>query len=73
MAIGTNILLIAVGAALALAFGLSTLGLFIGASGVLGLLVTLAISASSPEAGEIAQRREEQRGDPYIGGMTNKL
>jgi hypothetical protein len=40
---------------------------------VLGLFVTLAMSASSPEAGEIAQRREEQRGDPYIGGLTNKL
>jgi hypothetical protein len=73
MMIGTNILLMAVGAVLVLVFGLSTLGLLIGAAGVLGLLVTLAMSASSPEAGEIAQRREEQCGDPYIDGMTNKL
>ena len=74
MATGTSILLIALGAVLAFVFGLSTLGLLIGAAGVLGLLVSLTMTASHPEASEIAHQREEERHDPYLGGtLSNKL
>ena len=74
MATGTSILLIALGAILVFGFGFSTLGLLIGAAGILGLLVSLTMAASSPEASEIAHRREEERHDPFLGsGLSNKL
>jgi len=74
MATGTSILLMALGAVLLFVFGLSTLGLLIGAAGILGLLVSLTMAATSPEASEIARRREEERPDPFLGsGLSNKL
>jgi len=74
MATGTSILLMALGAVLVFVFGLHTLGLLIGAAGILGLLVSLTMAASHPEASEIAHQREEERHDPFLSsGLSNKL